>query len=252
MALLAKIYPAPLRRIENDTVRRLVIGGGLVVGLLVVALVALIAVTKLRDDDPNLAVGAPPLPAGTSSNPASTAGSSPLHFTIAEGTQVKYVVREQLTVAPVPSNAVGIARGITGDLYLGKDGLAKDQKSQFKVDLMTLKSDEALRDRAMRGSLGTDKTPIATYTIESITGWPASYGDAKQVSLTMTGTMNMHDQNKPITWTVLARQGGDYLTAIADTDFKMTDFGITPPNASITRVEDGVHLQITLIAKLQK
>jgi polyisoprenoid-binding protein YceI len=120
------------------------------------------------------------------------------------------------------------------------------------VDLLSLKSDEALRDRAMRGSLNTDKFPTATYTIESLTGFPSNYGDAKQVSMTMTGTMNIHDTNKPVTWTVLARQGGDYLTAIADTDFKMSDFGITPPNASITRVEDGVHLQITLIARLQK
>jgi polyisoprenoid-binding protein YceI len=104
----------------------------------------------------------------------------------------------------------------------------------------------------MRGSLNTDKFPNATYTIESITGFPANYGGGNQVSLTMTGTMNIHDTSKPITWTVLARQGGDYLTAIADTDFNMSDFGITPPNASITRVENKVHMQVTLIAKLQK
>jgi polyisoprenoid-binding protein YceI len=64
--------------------------------------------------------------------------------------------------------------------------------------------------------------------------------------------MTIREATKPVTFKVFARQGGDYLTAIADTDFKMSEFGITPPNASITRVEDGVHLQVTLIAKLQK
>ncbi len=251
MSLLDKIYPGPIKRIGNTIVRRLVLGGILTVLLLAVALVALIAVTLLRNDNPNLAVEAPPLPAGSSGVP-SASGGQPLHFVVSDGSQVKSVVREQLTVAPVPSNAVGIAKGVTGDLYLTKDGLASGQKSQFKVDLLSLKSDESLRDRAMRGSLNTDKFPTATYTIESIIGFPASYSDGKQVKLTMTGTMNIHDTNKPITWTVIARQGGDYLTAIADTDFKMSDFGITPPNASITRVEDGVHLQVTLIAKLQK
>jgi polyisoprenoid-binding protein YceI len=250
VSLLDKIYPGPIKRIDNSTVRRLVLGGIVTVLVLGVALVALIAVTLLRNDDPNLAVGAPPLPAGSSGT--AKVADTPLHFVVSDGTQVKSVVREQLTVAPVPSNAVGIARGVTGDLYLSKDGIASGQKSQFKVDLLTLKSDESLRDRAMRGSLNTDKFPVATYTIESITGFPNNYGDAKQVELTMTGTMNIHDTSKPITWKVLARQGGEYLTAIADTDFKMSDFGITPPNASITRVEDGVHLQITLIAKLQK
>ena len=63
-----------------------------------------------------------------------------------------------------------VARGVKGDLYLSKDGLASGQKSSFTVDLLSLKSDESLRDRAMRGSLNTDKFPNATYTIESLTG----------------------------------------------------------------------------------
>jgi hypothetical protein len=246
-----KLIPGPIRRIQNPTTRRLTIIGILAVLGIVAAIAILVGVTLLRNDDPNLAVQAPPLPAGSSTSAASTSGG-PLHFVVSEGSQIESVAREQLTVAPVPSNAVSIARGVKGDLYLSKDGLATGQKSSFTVDLLTLKSDESLRDRAMRGSLNTDKFPNATYTIESLTGFPSSYEGNKQVSMTMTGTMNIHDASKPITWTVLARQGGEYLTAIADTDFKMSDFGITPPNASITRVEDKVHLQITLIAKLQK
>jgi len=251
MSLLGKLYPGPIRRIENPTVRRAVLAT--IVGVLVlgIALVALIAVTLLRSDDPNLATNAPPLPAG-SSGTAQAQGSTPLHFVVDKGSQVKTVVREQLTVAPVPSNAVSIAPGVTGDLYLTKDGLASAQKSTFTVDLLTLKSDEALRDRAMRGSLATDRFPTAKFTIDSVTGFPANYSGGKEVELTMTGSMTIRETTKPVTFKVFARQGGDFLTAIADSDFKMSDFGITPPNASITRVEDGVHMQITLIAKLQK
>jgi hypothetical protein len=250
--LASKLVPGPIRRIQNPTTRRLTIFAIVAVLGIGVALAVLIGVTLLRSDDPNLAEAAPPLPAGTSSSAASTSGSAPLHFVVDTGSQIESVVREQLTVAPVPSNAVSIAKGVKGDLYLTKDGLATGQKSSFTVDLLSLKSDESLRDRAMRGSLNTDKFPNATYTIESLTGWPSNYEGGKQVALTKTGTMLIRETSKPITWKVLARQGGDYLTAIADTDFKMSDFGITPPNASITRVEDGVHLQITLIAKLQK
>lgn len=251
MSLLEKLYPGPIRRIENPTVRRAVLSaivGALALGI---ALVALIAVTLLRSDDPDLATNAPPLPAGASGT-AQAQGSTPLHFVVDKGSQVKTVVREQLTVAPVPSNAVGIAPGITGDLYLTKDGLASSPKSSFTVDLLTLKSDEALRDRAMRGSLATDRFPTAKFTIDSVTGFPANYSGGKEVELTMTGSMTIRETTKPVTFKVFARQGGDFLTAIADSDFKMSDFGITPPNASITRVEDGVHMQITLIAKLQK
>ena len=49
------------------------------------------------------------------------------------------------------------------------------------------------------------------------------------------------------THTVVA---GDTLSAIADTDFKMTDFGITPPDVSLAKSENGVHLQIRILAKL--
>lgn len=251
MPLLGKLYPGPIRRIENTTTRRIVLGTVIGVVVLAVAFVALIAVTLLRNDDPNLATNAPPLPAG-SSGTARAQGDAPLHFVVDKGSSVKTVVREQLTVAPVPSNAVANAPGITGDLYLTKDGLASGQKSSFTVDLLSLKSDEALRDRAMRGSLATDRFPTAKFTIDSITGFPANYSDAKEVEMTMTGSMTLRETTKPLTFKVFARQAGEFLTAIADTDFKMTEFGITPPNASITRVEDGVHMQVTLIAKLQK
>src|ERR1043165_2028799 len=169
MSLLGKLYPGPIRRTENACVRRGVLGimvGALVLGI---AFVALIAVTLLRSDDPDLAKNAPLLPAGANGT-AQAQGGAPLHFVVDKGSQVKTVVREQLTVAPVPSNAVGIAPGITGDLYLTKDGLASGQKSTFTVDLLSLKSDEALRDRAMRGSLATDRFPTAKFTIDSITG----------------------------------------------------------------------------------
>jgi polyisoprenoid-binding protein YceI len=251
MRLLGWLYPGPIRRIENDWLRRMLLGAVAGLFVLAIALVALIAVTVLRSDDPDLATNAPPLPAGASGT-AQAQGGTPLHFVVDKGSQVKTVVREQLTVAPVPSNAVGIASGITGDLYLTKDGLASGQTSSFTVDLLSLKSDEALRDRAMRGSLATDRFPTAKFTIESITGFPAGYNSGREVEMTMTGSMTIRETTKPLTFKVFARQGGDYLTAIADTDFKMTEFGITPPNASITRVEDGVHLQVTLIAKLQK
>jgi hypothetical protein len=48
---------------------------------------------------------------------------------------------------------------------------------------------------------------------------------------------------------VKARQAGDFLTAVADTEFAMTAFGITPPNAGTARARDRVHIQVSLIAR---
>jgi polyisoprenoid-binding protein YceI len=61
--------------------------------------------------------------------------------------------------------------------------------------------------------------------------------------------MTIHGVTKPVTFDVKARRSGDALSAIADTDFKMTDFGMTPPRVPIATSEDGVHVQVVLVAR---
>jgi polyisoprenoid-binding protein YceI len=204
-------------------------------------------------DDPALAETAPPIPtAAAGARKSNIPSGSTLHFVVDKGSSAKYVAREQLSIAPVPSNAVGTTKDVTGDLFLTKAGLAQGQKSGFKVDMRTITSDESLRDRAMRGptALGTDRFPFAEFVIESVTGFPTDYSPDHEVQVTLSGSLTLKEATKPVTWMVHARSSGDYVTAIADTDIKMTDFGITPPVASVARVEDKVHLQITLYARL--
>ena len=122
--------------------------------------------------------------------------------------------------------------------------------SKFTVDLSTLKSDESLRDNFIkRNTLETSKYPDAVFTVESVDGFPSSYTENQQVQLTLNGTLSVHGVDKPVTWTVLARQSGDTLTATADTDIKFTDFGMSPPNVQIARAKDGIHLQVVLVAR---
>ncbi len=232
----------------------LLLGGLGVLALAVIAVVAFGAVTLFRSDSADLATLSPPIPtpaSGAKLSPAPVPPSGVFHYVVDQGSKARFVAREQLAVMPTPNNAVGETNKISGDLYLTKAGtVGGPQKSVFKVDLTSLRSDESLRDRAMMGSLGADKFPSAQFALESIEGFPASYTENKEVPLTLKGSMTVRDATKPLNWTAYARRAGEYVTAIADTDIKMTDFGITPPVASITRVEDGVHLQVTLIGKL--
>ena len=85
---------------------------------------------------------------------------------------------------------------------------------------------------------------------DSATNFPKDYSANQQTELTLKGTLTLHDVSKPVEWAVFARAAGDYLTAVADTDIKMTDFGVNPPTVSVSRVEDKLHIQMTLIAKL--
>ncbi|HLF76189.1 MAG TPA: YceI family protein [Dehalococcoidia bacterium] len=245
----------PFNRVQNPKTRKLAyIAAGLVALAVVAIVIGYVVLYAVVSDDPNLAETAPPIPTAVSGarKPSLPSGTTVLHFVVDKGSSAKYVAREQLSFAPVPTTAVGETKDVTGDIYLTRLGLAPGQKSSFKVDLRTITSDESLRDRAMKGvnALATDRFPFAEFVIESVPGFPTDYSPDKEVQLTMTGSLTLRETTKPVTWNVHARSSGDYLTAIADIDLKMTDFGITPPVASNARVEDGVHLQVTLYAKL--
>jgi hypothetical protein len=62
--------------------------------------------------------------------------------------------------------------------------------------------------------------------------------------------MTIRETEMPLTFDVKARQSGDTLTAVADTRFNMTDFGLDPPQLAFVSVEDGVQLQVVLVARL--
>ena len=225
----------------------------------VIAFAAVIGVFLLRSDDPGLATEAPLItsPTGAAAAldvaPTGTAAvdlpAGVRRFVIdPSGSSAKYVVKENLRL--IDTTAVGETNAISGEIYLSPDGLYAGSASTFTVDLRELESDESRRDSYIkRTTLDTSSFPFAEFVVESLTGFPAGYVEDTQIALTLTGSMTIHGVSQPMTFTVLARQAGDSLTAAADADFKMTDFGIEPPSVQIAAARDEVHIQIVLLAR---
>lgn len=249
--------------------RLLRIAGGLV-GLAIVALAAIVVIQLIRSDDPNLATEAPAIPTAgpsstassgalaTATSPAAAAPTTTPPIDLPEGVRrfvidpaessAKYVVMENLRL--IDTTAVGVSEAVSGEIYLSPDGLSPAAASTFKVDLRELTSDEGMRDNYIkRNTLDTRNFPFAEFVIESLSGFPANYVENEQVELTLTGSMTLHGVTRPLSFIVLARQAGDTLTATADADFKMTDFGIDPPSVRIATARDEVHLQVILVAR---
>ena len=240
--------------------------GGAVIALIAVVVVAAVVVTMLRSDDPNLATEAPQLPTSTNGSGANAeagiggatatpaaggvAADGTLRFVIDPAqSSAKYVVQE--TLRGLEATAVGETKDITGEILLSRTGLAATP-STFRVDLSTLRSDEGMRDNFIRtNTLRTNNAQnrYAEFRITNVTGFPASYVEGQEVTLTLSGDMTIRGVTKPVIWQVRARQAGDLLSATADTDFKMTDFGITPPDVQVARARDEVHVQVVLVAK---
>ena len=242
--------------------RPVVLVGG-AVALVAVALVAVVVVWRLRSDDPNLLTAAPAIPtsapAGIDASPTTAPATAPVslpsgvrRFVVAAGeSSAKFVVEE--TLRGLDSTAVGTTTAISGEIYLTKDGLYAGVPSTIKVDLRTLKTDESRRDDVIRDrTLNTSRYPFAEFVLESVTGFPNDYREGVEIDLTLTGTMKIRDATRPLSFVVKARQAGNTLSAIADADFKMTDFGLTPPEfPGFAKARDPVHLQIVLIAREQ-
>jgi polyisoprenoid-binding protein YceI len=239
------------------------VGAFLAVIILLVGGAAL--VWTLRSDDPDLLTEAPAIPTATPASsdesptqePEATAEASTgvdlpegvRRFVVVPGdSSAKYVVEE--TLSGLPATAVGVTPDVTGEIYLTSEGLYDGAESKFMVDLSTLKTDESRRDNFVRSNvLETNRYQFAEFVIESVDGFPAGYVEGEEASLTLSGTMTIKDVSLPITFSVLARQAGDTLTATADTQFNMSDFGIDPPQVTIAKAKDGVVLQVVLIAR---
>jgi polyisoprenoid-binding protein YceI len=75
------------------------------------------------------------------------------------------------------------------------------------------------------------------------------YVEDTEVELTLTGDLTIRGETRPITWAVKARLLDGVMTAVADTSFNMTDFGIDPPRVALAQAEDGVVLQVVLLLR---
>jgi polyisoprenoid-binding protein YceI len=215
------------------------------------AISAIVVVQLLRADDPGLLTRPPELTPGEELD--GIGDEDVLRFVIDAASSVKYIVREKLTALPVSTNAVGETTAITGEIYLTTAGLVEEPASILRVDLRTLRSDESMRDAYLRmTTLRTAQYPFAELRITAIEGFPVPYTDGSEVDLKLTGDLTIRDVTRPLSFTVKARRLGDSLSAIADADFKMSEFGIQPPDVAVAKAEDSVHLQIVIVAKLQR
>ena len=234
--------------------RKLIIIGAAAFVLLVVVAVAGLIFWLSRSDEVDLVTEAPAITStpGQAAPTGAAATDGTLHFVVVpEESEATYVAREKLASLPLSSNAVGKTQAVSGDIFLTTQGLASEQPSAFRVDLGTLASDESRRDNYIKqNTLETDTFPFAEFVIEEVQGFPVDYTEGTEVPLTLTGRMTIRETELPLTFEVKVRQSGDTLTAVADTRFNMTDFGLDPPQLAFVNVEDGVQLQVVLVARL--
>jgi polyisoprenoid-binding protein YceI len=190
------------------------------------------------------------LPPASSAVPASPAGSGsgggiagtwqvdPTvgSFSDFSGSFAGYRVREELARVGA-TEAVGRTPEVMGTLTVEGTTVTT---AEITVDLTTLRSDEANRDRQLsRQALETAQFPTATFTL----GEPVDLGgvpaQGATLDLTLNGELTLHGVTNRVAIPVQARLDGDVVTVAGSLEIVFADYGIERPQAVIVlSVED--------------
>lgn len=198
---------------------------------------------------------ATPAPAGSAVAAPTSAGGLVGSWTVAQGSQAGYRVKEQFAGQSSTHEAVARTSSVSGSLTVqqGSNGL-QASAIKFTANLANLQSVDQVagynvsqRDRIVSQSLSVFQYPDASFQSSQAVELPASIVSGSTESLTVPGQLTIHGVTKPVQVSVQLRIDGSQIDAVGSSSFKMTDFGVDPPHVPITSVDPGVTVEFQLV-----
>ncbi len=167
-----------------------------------------------------------------------TAAAGTTKWTVTDGSEAGYRVREKLAFLPAKNDAVGRTSDITGSAESTADTFTK---ADFEIDLTTLTSDQDRRDQRIREiGVESDRFPTAKFSLTE----PLALGKSKVDAI---GDLTLHGVTKRVTIPLEVRQSGSTVEAVGSLKFPWGDFGMTAPSvAGFVSVEDEATLEFDL------
>jgi polyisoprenoid-binding protein YceI len=176
-----------------------------------------------------------PKPLSLSPSAAAAPVSSGTRFagrwTIAAGSVAGYRVREKLAFLPAESDAVGRTSAITGTATFAQSGqVVSVRAASFTVDVLKLKSNEAMRDQHIQ-TIGIQSAtyPTATFVLSSPLTLPASALSGEVVHTSVTGVFNIHGASRRETVPLEMRLSNSEIQAVGSLTFPWSEFNMTAP-----------------------
>jgi polyisoprenoid-binding protein YceI len=160
-------------------------------------------------------------------------------------------VAEHLAVNLVNTDAVLTTEGVSGTLTLRADGTFTPD-SRIVVDMTTLHSDQALRDRWLQlFGIETNRFKESFFVPERAVDLPSPLPSSGAWSFTLEGTLTVHGVARPVIWKATAKRDGRDLTGTATTSVRWADFSLEKPQAAVFQVasvSDDIRLELAFIA----
>jgi polyisoprenoid-binding protein YceI len=162
-------------------------------------------------------------------------------YAVGPGSQGLFKVDETLRGADV---VVALStETLTGSVDFGTN------RASVEIDLSTLTSDQARRDRYVRERMFPSQ-PIATVRFADLGDLPEDFFEGGVVhETTLTGTVNVNGSDTDLPFNITARFDiGDGLAILGKSKFVWSDFGMVAPESNFYTVEDEVTVEVVLQA----
>jgi polyisoprenoid-binding protein YceI len=189
------------------------------------------------------------IPTGTSDpGGASTRTSADGDWTVqpGEGVFVGYRIHEKLR--GVDKEVTGRTAGVTGSMTVAGDTVTK---AQFTADLTGLKTDEALRDNAIKqNGLQTAKYPQATFELTGPLKLPSTPKVGEQISVTAPGNLTVHGVTRPVQVPLQAKWTGDTVnvaSAAGGLRIEFKDYGFDAITVPVATTDAFAFLELQLV-----
>ncbi len=141
-------------------------------------------------------------------------------------------------------------QGIAGSVAVDPSDAAGSQVGEIAVNVHQLRSDNALRDKAIRhDGLESHRYPEVRLRNAAVEGLSGPVRDGRAQDLTIRGDLTAHGVTKPVVFAGSARLAGDTLQAEVSTTLRMSDHDIGPiSKIGLVRTGDDVRVQLRLVA----
>ena len=123
-------------------------------------------------------------------------------FSVGEGSEATFTVREELTSVPLPFDAVIRTTALSGEVHVdGRD-------SVIEIDLQQLRSDNTFRDRYIHTRMFGEH-PTGVVTVKGVSDLPDGFASGETVTGQVEGELQVRGVTVPLTFEVEARDDGD-------------------------------------------
>jgi len=155
-------------------------------------------------------------------------------YTDSTGTFVGFRVREELAgIGEI--DAVGRTPEVSGSLTI--DGTTVVE-AEIVADLAALTTDDSRRDNKVRGALGTDQYPTASFRLTEPIEFGTAAAEGVGVATQATGELTIRDVTRTVQLPLEAQLVDDVVVVVGSLRIEFTDYGVTVPSAPIVLSAD--------------